>query len=252
MTTTNTTTKTTETILTPANTWTFTPASVCVNGRELPAEYSLARTGDVYVFAKLGDMPVRMHVGVDMPMYADCLAAAKAPKAAKPAAPAPAPAKAQDKPAPVQDAPKPAPVQAPAKAQDKPAKASTPKAPKAAKAPKTAKPAAPAPAPAKAQDKPAPVQDAPKPAPVQDMQAAPAAKPWVGTTIEGKGWRIAFDQVAQRTRVVFDGAPTDAQKAAVLGAGFFWSTAMGSYNKHLTTKAFRAAQALAAALNALA
>ena len=196
MTTTNTTTKTTETILTPANTWTFTPASVCVNGRELPAEYSLARTGDVYVFAKLGDMPVRMHVGVDMPMYADCLAAAKAPKAAKPAAPAPAPAKAQDKPA--------------------------------------------------------PVQDAPKPAPVQDMQAAPAAKPWVGTTIEGKGWRIAFDQVAQRTRVVFDGAPTDAQKAAVLGAGFFWSTAMGSYNKHLTTKAFRAAQALAAALNALA
>ena len=205
MTTTNTTTKTTETILTPANTWTFTPASVCVNGRELPAEYSLARTGDVYVFAKQGAMPVRMHVGVDMPMYADCLAAAKAPKAAKPAAPAPAPAKAQDKPAPVQDAPKPAPV-----------------------------------------------QDAPKPAPVQDMQAAPAAKPWVGTTIEGKGWRIAFDQVAQRTRVVFDGAPTDAQKAAVLGAGFFWSTAMGSYNKHLTTKAFRAAQALAAALNALA
>ena len=196
MTTTNTTTKTTETILTPANTWTFTPASVCVNGRELPAEYSLARTGDVYVFAKLGDMPVRMHVGVDMPMYADCLAAAKAPKAAKPAAPAPAPAKAQDKPA--------------------------------------------------------PVQDAPKPAPVQDMQAAPAVKPWIGTTIEGKGWRIAFDQVAQRTRVVFDGAPTDAQKAAVLGAGFFWSTAMGSYNKHLTTKAFRAAQALAAALNALA
>jgi len=249
MTTTNTTTKTTETILTPANTWTFTPASVCVNGRELPAEYSLARTGDVYVFAKLGDMPVRMHVGVDMPMYADCLAAAKAPKAAKPAAPAPAPAKAQDKPAPVQDAPKPAPVQAPAKAQDKPAKASAPKAPKA---PKAAKPAAPAPAPAKAQDKPAPVQDAPKPAPVQDMQAAPAAKPWVGTTIEGKGWRIAFDQVAQRTRVVFDGAPTDAQKAAVLGAGFFWSTAMGSYNKHLTTKAFRAAQTLAAALNALA
>ena len=196
MTTTNTTTKTSETILTPANTWTFTPASVCVNGRELPAEYSLARTGDVYVFAKWGDMPVRMHVGVDMPMYADCLAAAKAPKAAKPAAPAPAPAKAQDKPA--------------------------------------------------------PVQDAPKPAPVQDMQAAPAAKPWVGTTIEGKGWRIAFDQVAQRTRVVFDGAPTDAQKAAVLGAGFFWSTAMGSYNKHLTTKAFRAAQTLAAALNALA
>lgn len=196
MTTTNTTTKTTETILTPANAWTFTPASVCVNGRELPAEYSLARTGDVYVFAKLGDMPVRMHVGVDMPMYADCLAAAKAPKAAKPAAPAPAPAKAQDKPA--------------------------------------------------------PVQDAPKPAPVQDMQAAPAAKPWVGTTIEGKGWRIAFDQVAQRTRVVFDGAPTDAQKAAVLGAGFFWSTAMGSFNKHLTTKAFRAAQTLAAALNALA
>ncbi|MBQ8708552.1 MAG: hypothetical protein IJ523_10735 [Succinivibrionaceae bacterium] len=233
-TTTNNTTNTTS--WTPANTWTFTPASVCVNGRELPAEYSLARTGDVYVFAKLGDLPVRMHVGVDMPMYADCLAAAKlaaqAAKAAKASAPAP-----------VQDAPKPAPVQAPAKAQDKPAQA-----PKAAKAPKAPK----VPAPAKAQDKPAPVQDAPKPAPVQDMHAAIVAKPWIGTTIDGNGWRIAFDQAAQRTRVVFDGAPTDAQKAAVLGAGFFWSAAMGSYNKHLTAKAFRAAQALAAALNALA
>lgn len=227
--TTNTTTKTPETAWIPANAWTFTPASVCVNGRELPAEYSLARTGDVYVFAKLGDLPVRMHVGVDMPMYADCLAAAK--QAAKaPKASAPAPAKAQDKPAP---------VQAPAPTQDKPAKAAAPKAAKAPKAPKAA-----APAPAKAQDKPAPVQAAPAPAPV--------AKAWAGTSITGKGWHIAFDTDTQRTRVVFDGAPTDAQKAAVLNAGFFWSAAMGSFNKRLTTKAYRAANELAAALNALA
>ena len=80
---------------------------------------------------------------------------------------------AKDKPAPVQAAP--APVDKPAPVQAAPA------------------PAKKASAPAKA--KPAPVQD--KPA------AAPTDKPWIGTTITGKGWNIAFDQQAGRTRVLF-------------------------------------------------
>lgn len=100
-------------------------------------------------------------------------------------------------------------------------------------------------------DKPAPVQAAP--APVQDKPAAaPTDKPWIGTTITGKGWNIAFDQQAGRTRVLFQAQPTDAQKAAIENAGFYWSAQLNSWNKKLTCKAYRAAQALAVALNALA
>ena len=143
-------------------------------------------------------------------------------------------------PAPVQDAPK---AQAPAPVQDD------------AKAPKAAKP----------KGKPAPVQEAPKaqaPAPTQDAAQAvckPAAdaaqavcKAWIGSTITGKGWRIGFDGDAQRTRVIFDAKPTAAQAAAVDAARFYYSPSMGSYNKHLTCKAYKAAQALAQTLAGLA
>lgn len=82
--------------------------------------------------------------------------------------------------------------------------------------------------------------------------AAPTDKPWIGTTITGKGWNIAFDQQAGRTRVLFQAQPTDAQKAAIENAGFYWSAQLNSWNKKLTCKAYRAAQALAVALNALA
>lgn len=256
---------------TTANTWNFAPNSVTVNGQTFPASYSLARGGDVYVFTALRaaadapEMPVRVHISADMPMHAEAVAAAQAAKD-KPSA--------QDKPAPVQAAPapvdKPAPVQAAPAPVDKPAPA------KKAGAPAKAKPAAEdKPAPAKRSHKskgirrpdvPAqPVQDEPsapaeKPAtvqavaaPVQDKPAAaPMDKSWIGTTITGKGWNIAFDQQASRTRVLFQAQPTDAQKAAIENAGFYWSAQLNSWNKKLTCKAYRAAQALAVALNALA
>ena len=129
-------------------------------------------------------------------------------------------------------------AQAPAPVQD------APKAAKPAKAPKAAKPKA----------KPAPVQEAPKaqaPAPVQDAAQA-VCKAWIGSTITGKGWRIVFDGDAQRTRVIFDAKPTAAQAAAVDAARFYYSPSMGSYNKHLTCKAYKAAQALAQTLAGLA
>ena len=183
--------------------------------------------------------------------------AAKAAKAAKPKA----------KPAPVQEAPK---AQAPAPVQDAPKAAKPAKAPKAAKpkpapvqeAPKAqapasvqddARPAKP-PKAAKPKAKPAPVQDAPKaqaPAPTQDAAQA-VCKAWIGSTITGKGWRIVFDGDAQRTRVIFDAKPTAAQAAAVDAARFYYSPSMGSYNKHLTCKAYKAAQALAQTLAGLA
>ena len=232
-------------------TWSFGPTTMTVNGRTFGASYSVARGGDVYVFTGVQAapgaqrIPVRMHITQDMPMHADALAAARlaaeteTPKADPAAVEAP---KAQA-PAPMQDAPKaqaPAPVQADAKP---------------AKAPKAAKPKA----------KPAPVQEAPKaqaPAPVQDAAQAvskPAAdaaqavcKAWIGSTITGKGWRIVFDGDAQRTRVIFDAKPTAAQAAAVDAARFYYSPSMGSYNKHLTCKAYKAAQALAQTLAGLA
>ena len=198
------------------NVWAFGPNTVTVNGHTFPASYSLARGGDVYVFTALRaaadapEMPVRIHIGADMPMHADAVAAAQAAKDK----PAQKPAPTQDKPAPAQEA-------APAKPSRKPAQA---------------KPS-----------KPAPAQEA---TPAQE--AAPADKPWIGTTITGKGWNIAFDAKAGRTRVLFQAAPTDAQKAAIESAGFYWSAQLKSWNKKLTCKAYRAAQALAATLNALA
>lgn len=247
-------------------TWSFGPTTMTVNGRTFGASYSVARGGDVYVFTGVQAapgaqrIPVRMHITQDMPMHADALAAARlaaetethkadptpaeAPKAAKPAK-APKAAKPKTKPAPV-EAPK---AQAPAPVQD------APKAAKPAKAPKAAKP----------KGKPAPVQEAPKaqaPAHVQDAAQAvckPAAdaaqavcKAWIGSTITGKGWRIVFDGDAQRTRVIFDAKPTAAQAAAVDAARFYYSPSMGSYNKHLTCKAYKAAQALAQTLAGLA
>ncbi len=262
-------------------TWSFSPTTMTVNGRTFGASYSVARGGDVYVFTGVQAapgaqrIPVRMHITQDMPMHADALAAARlaAETETPKAEPAPVEAPKAQAPAPVQDAPK---AQAPAPVQD------DAKAAKAAKAPKAAKPKAKpaladapkAQAPAPVQDAPkaqapAPVQDAPKaakpkgkPAPVQDAAQAvckPAAdaaqavcKAWIGSTITGKGWRIVFDGDAQRTRVIFDAKPTAAQAAAVDAARFYYSPSMGSYNKHLTCKAYKAAQALAQTLAGLA
>ena len=254
-------------------TWSFAPTTMTVNGRTFGASYSVARGGDVYVFTGVQAapgaqrIPVRMHITQDMPMHADALAAAKlAAEAEAPKAdPAPVEAPKAQAPAPVQDAPK---AQTPAPVQEAPKPAKPAKAPKAAK-PKPApvqadaKPAK-APKAAKPKAKPAPVE-APKaqaPAPVQDAAQAvckPAAdaaqavcKAWIGSTITGKGWRIVFDGDAQRTRVIFDAKPTAAQAAAVDAARFYFSPSMGSYNKHLPCKAYKAAQALAQTLAGLA
>ena len=243
------------------NTFAFASESITVNGIQFPASYSVsAKSGDVYVFAIVKpsadepDMPVRIHIATGMPMHAEALAAAQAAKAE----PAPAPKAAEPAPAPAAE---PAPVDKPA---GKPARK--------AKAPKAAKPAKVEPTPA-AKAEPAPVDKpaakparkakAPKaakpakvePAPAPVAEPAPATnadKPWIGTRIEGAGWHIAFDADAGRTRVVFADAPSAAQKSAIEAAGFFWSAQLKSWNKKLTCKAYRAAQALAANLAALA
>ena len=255
---------------TTANALSFAPETMTMNGRTFPASYSLARTGDVYVFVSVpgetadAALPVRLHISANMPMHAEAVAAAEAArKAAK------GETISTSKPAPVQDAPAqevaPAPVQdapaqevAPAPVRDAPAQevASAPvevasvqdapvDKPAPAKKPrrKASKPAQEA---ASVQEVAAPMQDAPA------QEAAPAGKAWIGTTLKGKGWTIAFDADAGRTRVQVEGTPTDAQRSAIEQAGFYWSAQLQSWNKKLTCKAFRAAQALACTLNALA
>ena len=205
------------TTTTPANVWNFDPKSITVNGRTFDAGYSIARSGDVYVFATVktdandkNGMPVRLHIAKTMPEYPAALAAANVAKAPK-AEPAPAEVAPAADPTPAVEA-----------------------------APVEAAPAAEA------------VQDAPKAEPVAPAKAAPVEKPWIGTAITGKGWKIAFDAEAQRTRVQFEGTPSDAQRAAVEAAGFYFSAQLQSWNKKLTCKAFRAANDLAVTLAALA
>ena len=214
---------------TTANIWSFAPNSVTVNGQTFPASYSIAKEGDVYVYTALRaaadapEMPVRVHISAAMPMYAEAVAAAQSAK---------------EKPAPEAN---PAPKANPAPT-DKPAPAKRSHKSKGIRRPEV----------------PAPVQDKPsapaeKPAPVQDKPAgAPVEKPWIGTTITGKGWNIAFDGQAGRTRVLFQAQPSAAQKAAIESAGFYWSGRLNSWNKGLTCKAYRATQSLAVALIALA
>ena len=126
----------------------------------------------------------------------------------------------------------------------KPAEPAKPVESKPAEQPKAeAKPAAKRKAPAKAAKQPAA-----EPAKPVDV----ASKSWIGTAVEGKGWRIAFDEANERTRVIFDGEPSAKQKAAIDAAGFYWSPKMQSFNKKLSCKAYRAAMALHETLNALA
>ena len=76
-------------------------------------------------------------------------------------------------------------------------------------------------------------------------------KAFVGLEIRGKGWKIVFDGSYDRTRVIFKRKPSNAAREALDKHGFFWSPAMQSWNKKLTHKAFRAAQALALELRTI-
>ena len=214
--------------------WKFAPTSIALNGHVFDADkYAIAEKGDVYVLAKVEGVAVRIHVGKASPVYHEALEAAVAFNAMTPGE-VKAVQAAETKPAPVAQEAKPAPAKKPAKA-------------KAAKAAETK------PAPVAQEAKPAPVK---KPAKAAETKAAAPAMPadnaWIGTTIEGKGWRIAFDEAAQRTRVILDADPSAKQRAAIDAAGFYWSNATKSWNKKLTRKAYRAAMALAETMNALA
>lgn len=227
------------TIVPEGNRWTFEPKAITLDGLTFPATYSVKpQSGDVFVFAAMQGIALRLHIATGHPLYHGAFDAAMAAKAAKPAAKAEPAAKQPSVKAPAADKAKAKASLAKGKAEREAAKAApAAKQPKA----KAAAPAKPA-TPAKAAKQPA-AKAAPK-------AAAPAAKQPTGE-ITGKGWRIVFDDAEQRTRVCFTGKPSAKQKAAVEAAGFFWSQRLQSWNKKLTHKAARAAQALAVQLAAL-
>lgn len=226
----------------------FTLDTLSINGQTFPAQYSVTPTGTVYAFVTVQEdgQPVNLRVKIEPneAAYTAALAAARQEKAQRePAQEASAPAakpKAQRKP----KAPKAATVSATEPAQEP--------APVAQAEP--AQEPEPVAQPEPVQD----VQEEPAPAaakPATQAQPAPAAvpgKPFAGTEITGTGWRILFDQEHNRTRVILDQdtAPAAAREA-VEQAGFYWSAVLGSWNKKLTHKAHRAAQALALQLQAL-
>ena len=218
----------------------FTLDTLSINGQTFPAQYSVTPTGTVYAFVTVEEngQPVNLRVKIEPSeaAYAAALAAA------------------QQRTQGVRQ-PEPAPAAKP-KAQRKP------KAPKAATVPASEPAQEPAPvAQAEPTQDPAPAAAEPaaeaQPATVQAAtaaQPAPAApdKPFAGTQLTGTGWRILFDQEHNRTRVILDqGTAPAAAREAVEQAGFYWSAVLGSWNKKLTHKAHRAAQALALQLQAL-
>lgn len=263
-----------------ANVFAFSQDSITANGKTFPAQYSINPAGIVFAFVKVeqdgAQVDVRIKIAPEDPNYPAALKAAQeerearkqaqaAPEASAACVPAAAAADpvqadasanvAQEVPAQV-----PAPADNPA-AQDTPAPA---KAQSKAPAEKRAKAAAPAVAekPAEAVTAPAVVTEAAQEAQPEAKPEQPARDPkqtrgpvpekaFVGTSLKGKGWKILFDGDHDRTRVIFTRKPSKAAREAVEKAGFYWSPVMESWNKKLTHKAFRAAQALALELRAV-
>ena len=226
----------------------FTANTITCAGRTFPVKFSVTPSGTVFVFVTMPDRhePARVKFTPKDEAYTAALAAARGelsgeysqPEEAAPVEgeqPAAEPAPVEiEQPAPVEAAPaeieQPAAEAAPA--DDRPEIISSP----AEAAPAEIEQPAAGPAPAEIE------QPAPRPVP---------EKTFIGETITGKGWRILFDGETQRTRVLFDAAPTDAARAAVEKAGFYFSAGMNSFNKKLTFKAHRAAVALSGELAAL-
>lgn len=87
----------------------------------------------------------------------------------------------------------------------------------------------------------------PDPVKKEDPKAARGPIPektFIGSTINGNGWKVFFDPATQRTRIIFDNKPTPEALKVLENAGFYYSRVMNSWNKKLTFKAYRAAKIL--------
>lgn len=209
--------------------WHFTRSEVIKpNGCFFPVEYSVTPRESVVALWQEGDKTYQLRVVKDIEdaLYREVLNAAR-----------PAPAAPQ----PVEEAPQAEPqVETPAAVSGN-ASAPVEEAPA---------PVLLLPAPPVAALLPAPVEEARVPSP-KDAHGPIPEKTFIDTTIQGAGWRIHFDPATQRTRVFIDNNASAAFRKAIEQAGFCWSPSMQSFNKKLTFRAFRAAQALAQSLRRL-
>ena len=76
-------------------------------------------------------------------------------------------------------------------------------------------------------------------------------KTFIGTAITGRGYAIIFDKATERTRVILSDPTNRKARAAIKEAGFYYSPSAKSWNRKLTFRAYRAANALAAVLDKL-
>lgn len=209
--------------------WHFTPSEVVKpDGSVFPAEYSVTPRETVVVLWQEGDKTCQLRVVKDIEdaLYREVL------NAARPAPAAPQPVDEAHKADPQVENPAAVSDNAPAPVDESPA------------------PVLLLPAPPVAALLPAPVEEARVPSP-KDAHGPVPEKTFIDTTIQGAGWRIHFDPATQRTRVFIDSNASAAFRRAIEQAGFCWSPSMQSFNKKLTFRAFRAAQALAQSLRRL-
>lgn len=74
---------------------------------------------------------------------------------------------------------------------------------------------------------------------------APTAKAWDGITLEGRGWKIRFDQEIGKTRLIFSRYPGKAAVEAAKEAGFCWIASEGEWRRGYKKSSFDAASKLA-------
>lgn len=218
---------------------TFTAHEITVNGKTFPAEYSITPANTVFAFVTVREEnreSVNLRIKIDSadPNHAAALEAAMQARQETWQSEAP------KQPIPVQPEPAPAAISAP-KAEIIPVRNQFVLVEPLAVESIPQTPVEPSSA-AQAGETPADSKQARGPVP---------EKLFVGLEIKGKGWEIFFDGGHDRTRVIFKRKTVQAALDAVKAAGFFWSPTMKSWNKKLTHKAFRSAQALAVELRAI-
>jgi hypothetical protein len=200
--------------------FTFTATTLTCKGKEFPCEYNIIADGSVLAFVILGvkengrKEKQRIHFNPDHPDHAAALAAAQAAAATG----------------------------------ERPANISTGYKKIATPAGNVIEKVQPEQAAAAETIQPEPEQAAGS---AKQARGTVPEKTFIGQTIQGNGWKIYFDGETARTRVIFEETPTAAARAAIENAGFYYSSVMNSWNKKLTFKAYRAAQALSGTLSEL-
>lgn len=215
----------------------FTASTYNTNGQTFPAEYSITPSGAVIAFVTVqeDDQPKRLRIRID-PDHELHPAALAAAQAARDEVPTMLTTIQQD----MQIAL--APVDAPAEQEQQPGAEAEPEQPAEQAQEPEAEP-----------EQPAEQEQQPERDPKQARGPVPE-KFFIGLeSLKGRGWHIEFSgpEVYNRTRVIFAQHPGKKALEAVKAAGFYWSPSMKSWNRKLSFKAYRAAQALALELSAI-